>query len=334
MNEASYLGLAQAALAAGLLFAGLIAVAASVGLPWLRPTLLGMAPSVRARVLLALSALPLTGAIAGLLAVFLPSLLSWAGWSADHCHHHADHLHLCLEHPPHLATGLLAWTGLLIVAGMLLAAAASWTWQWLATQRIVARLLHASDYDAARGVYVVRTGALLALAAGLRDPRIFISSGMQQQLSPAQAAVVIAHERAHASRRDALALAAATALARLHLPGTRAWLLYDLALAAEQACDEAAFERTGDRLGVAETIVAVEKLFAHAPTRAQAGWNGSHFNGSNVPERVLFLLGERPAGAALSSHAWAALGATVLGLALLGTQLHHATESLLGLLFH
>ena len=336
MNGAgSYAGLISTALFAVLVFALPITIVLAIGYRRLRRRLDTIAPAPRARIYLGLAVLPFAGAMAGLLASFLPSLLSWAGMVADHCHLHPDHIHLCLRHPPQLTHTVLASlfvAAVLLVCGALLA---NWLLHWYNTRRLVEQLLGMSRHDQARDVHIVDTEAPLAFAAGLRAPRLFLSRLLVSQLPADQLAAVIAHERAHAKRHDALCQTVASALSRLHFPSIRNALLADMALAAEQACDEAACCASGDRLLVAEAIIAVEKLFAlHVPLLAPKLCATSHFNDSNVGERVLAILDaprlEHPAARAF----WAAGAFSLVTLAILGEPLHHATESLLGLIFH
>jgi hypothetical protein len=103
-------------------------------------------------------------------------------------------------------------------------------------------------------------------------------------------------------------------------------LLAALALASERACDEAAAERTGDRLLVAETILAVERLHAGA---AAPRLLAASFGDGAVSARVESLLDE-PAPPGDVRRAWlhaAAAAATAVALA---GPFHHALEHLLG----
>jgi Zn-dependent protease with chaperone function len=336
MNEVSgsYAGLVQAALVASLVFAAPVSLLCAVSYPTLRRVLAAWAPSARSAAVLALSLLPFMAAVAGLLATFSPSLLSWLGVIADHCHLHPDHPHLCLSHPPLLHGSTLVYAALLAGAGLCLLAAGSWTVRWIKTRRTVAQLVKLSVHHAVHGVHIVPTEAPIAFAAGLRAPRLFLSRLLLTQLTPGQLDAVIAHERAHAARFDALRQTVAAALSRLHLPATRRLLLSDLALAAEQSCDEAAGAATGDRLLVAQAIITVERLFASQAVRAPALFSAAHFTGSHVGERVQAMLDAPRAAVPVSRVVWPVLGASLLAFAVAAQPLHHATETLLGFLFH
>ena len=332
---ASYAGLMSTTLFAALVFAAATTLVSAFALRHVRSRILKIEPSARARIYLGFAALPLIGAMAGLLASFLPSMLSWAGVVADHCHLHPDHIHLCLQHPPQLAHTFVAsmfLAAVLLIGGCILA---GWLLNMYNTRRLVRRFLQTSRHDIARALHIVDTDAPLAFAAGLRSPQLFLSSRLIAQLPAEQLNAVIAHERAHAARHDALIHTLAAALSYLHLPSTRKELLLNLSLAAEQACDESACAATGDRLVVAEAIVAVERLFAmHSPGQTRKLCAINHFNDSNVDLRVMAML-EAPRLEKPSARVfWFAGIATVLMLAALGDPLHHATESLLGLIFH
>jgi hypothetical protein len=79
--------------------------------------------------------------------------------------------------------------------------------------------------------------------------------------------------------------------ALLHYPATRRRLLAELELAHEQICDAAAVQKIGDRLFVAETIVAIaRKMNAPFPTQ---DIGVIAFNGSHIDVRIRQLL-EQP----------------------------------------
>jgi Zn-dependent protease with chaperone function len=167
----------------------------------------------------------------------------------------------------------------------------------------------------------------LALTVGAFRPRVVVSEGLVRALAPDALAAVLAHERAHVRRRDALRAWLAGALSRLHLPRIRRELLAALALASERACDEAAAEATGDRLLVAEAILAVERLAPRAPAAALA----ASFGASAVPARVEGLLGDlAPPSEPRLVRLYAA--AAVASAIPLTEPLHHGVEHLLRLL--
>ncbi|MGH0032938.1 MAG: M56 family metallopeptidase [Myxococcota bacterium] len=285
-------------------------------------------PAVRSRLAWAAAAAPSlvpTLLVAACLAPGVVGLLSGAG---DHCLQHADHPHLCLVHlPATLRTPLLVVvavgaTGLALALG---AAAA----QVARQRRQLARLAVAASPASDPRRRVVPSERPFSFVAGLVRPEIWIASTLEEALPAAQLAVVLAHERAHLERHDPLRAVTAALLSWPHWPGVRRAILAELALASEQACDESAAARLGDRLRVAETLLAVERLLG---ARAPVASPGSAFGGSNVAARVRGLVGE-PAPARLPG--WVAWAAAILFAAALpagSDALHHWTEHGIGLL--
>jgi len=305
-------------------FAAVTSVCLALAWPWLRARLAGVHPALRARLVWLAAIAP--GALPALLVAlcFVPGLLAAAGLGHDHCTHHPGHAHLCLKHASIPLTR--AGMGLLALAAALLAAAIVpevvslvRTRRWLA--RLPRRAMrHADDVE------VVESETPFAFAAGLLRPRTHVAARLLESLPAPQLAAVVEHERAHARRRDPLARLAARVLSRAHLPWVRRALLSELAVATEEACDAEAGRRVGDRLAVAEAILAVERLFAAVP--APAGLTG--FGGNSVAERVRALLAVEPQAPPRQGYRIAAALACALGVAGIDP-LHHLTEHLLAL---
>jgi beta-lactamase regulating signal transducer with metallopeptidase domain len=165
-----------------------------------------------------------------------------------------------------------------------------------------------------------------SLTGGLWRREIYVSSAMANALPPRLLEAVIAHERAHARRRDGLRMLAARVLSWPQLPRVRRSILAELDLATELACDEQAGSRLSDRLVVAEAILAAERLLASTSWRAPGPLLA--FGGSSVPARVQSLLAAPPTQGTLPGR-WM-VGLLLLASWLLADPLHHATEHLLG----
>jgi Zn-dependent protease with chaperone function len=312
------------ALIVGVAFAAPTSLAVAAVWPWARRRLARAHPAARARAAWLAAVAP--AALPALLVAlcFLPGLLGAAGLVHDHCTHHPDHPHLCLIHATAALTpvriALLAAAGLLAVGAVLPdVRRLGRERRWLAAlpRRVAAP---GSDFE------IVECETPLSFAAGLWRPRVHIAAGVVRALPERQLAAVLAHERAHARRRDPLLRLTARVLSRAHLPAVRRALLADLALNSEQACDAEAGCHVGDRLAVAEAILAVERLLAGAADPAPVGLSG--FGGSSVAERVHGLLApdvRRP-----PHRSWLlAAGPALLAALLLMNGLHNATEDLL-----
>jgi hypothetical protein len=321
-----WLGFLELATLAALLFATLAVCASAALWPLLRRRLARWHPELAGWAAFLVATAPAWAPALGVALCLAPGVLGGAGLGEDHCTHHGDHPHLCLHHPAVAQGGAAA--ALLGAAGIgtafqLLRGAG----QLARARRVVAGLAGHDPAPFAADARLLANEAPVSLAVGILRPRIVVSQGLVAALAPAALACVLAHERAHARRRDALRALLARALSWPHPPRTRRALLDELRLAAERACDEVAAGQVRDRLLAAETILAVERLSRqHAP--AGAGALGCAFGESDVARRVEALLAE-PAPAPRRRLAWAAAAALALLCLAAADPLHHATEHLL-----
>ncbi|MEW6367029.1 MAG: M56 family metallopeptidase [Acidobacteriota bacterium] len=295
--------------------------------PSMRPRLVELRPQQRAIAIAVWAALPPAGGLLLTAVCFLPSILSLAGVTADHCLDHDDgHPHMCLIHPPE--TSGLTFAG--IVAATLVFALAQLhreVREHGRLRRVLRTLDRASETDDAHNVRIFDSPIPLAFAAFLLRPRVFISSRLALSLPRQLLDVVIEHERAHVRRRDRLICAAVSVLSRLHVPWIRARLLQDLSLACEQACDEEAAVRVGDRLRVASAILAVERMCSGLPALPHQAV--SSFGGTNIVPRILSLLHDA-AGSGSSGRRWTWVGMIMVALTILASDsIHHLTETIL-----
>jgi len=293
----------------------------------LRRLLAGKAPSQQARIVWWMLVTPaLAGVSYAALTIAMPSMLESSIRFAEACSSHVNSLfHLCVWHPGGSAGGPLLWAllaGLAAYAGWLAVRAALGLWR--ARQQLMAMLRLSRRPDAAGRVHVLDVEQPMALAYGIGPGHILLSTALMRHLDDTQLQVVLAHEKAHLAHRDVPYRLLAGVLSGIQLPGVRRRLLRDLDLALEQCCDAAAARAVGCPLTVAETIVAVEKMF-----RSQADLPrplSMAFFANFVPERVEALLApERPTAPYLGT----ALGVGVVAFCSLSTGwLHALTESL------
>lgn len=309
---------ALAALTFAVVVATLVGIAVRAG----KRHLATIEPMRRSRALMALAAAPVVLATAGVVACALPSLAAAAMHAGDHCGHHDGHPHLCPLHlPDHGST--FGWVILGATIAWALARVVSQLEVFAKGSALVADLRR--DGRADGDVLVVDSDAVFAVTAGLFSPSVLVSRGLAERLPPGERRAVLAHERAHVRRRDALRLAVTRILwspvpARLAEP-----LLSELALAYEEICDREAAAHVGDPLIVADAIVRAARGAPHG--LAPAVGIGEHAASLRVHRLV-----DPPVGRSV-------LGLRALLLAaifvlLLAEPLHHTTETLLGLLLH
>jgi len=289
-----------------------------------RNRLLALDPATRARALAGWSSAPCLIALALTGLCLLPLVLHLLGWPPTHC---LDN-HLCLSHPHLSPDAALGWGAFALIGFLGLSVAMTQLHRLLGARRVLTALTLASRYDAHNGVHLVESDWPIALTAGLRRPQVFVSSRLTTSLPADMLEVIFAHERAHARRRDGLKQCLVGIASLTHLPWVRRRLRADLALACEQACDEEAALRVGDRLLVAQTLLAVERLFmGSTPPQALA----TAFADSHVVERVEALLAD-PVGRprpVRRRYGWGAIGLITAILAV--EPLHRLAETLLGL---
>lgn len=285
----------------------------------------------RHRVLFLEAALALPWVLPALVvgAALAPSLLALLWPGLDHCAAHDDvHDHFCLLHPPHpsFTSWLVALCllSVLPVGARILRAA-----QRLARAHVDIAALRRAARAGDDGTMRVPTDLPLCAVVGLTRPAILLSDGARSRVSPQHLSVMLAHERAHVARRDvprhALALLAASALG----PDLARSLLSGLAIAREQACDEAAAEALGDRSSVAEAIVRTAGIFGAHPALPDGA--AAAFGPDAIESRVTSLLADPVPLPRLASAA--VLAAVVLTAAALPA-VHHVLETLLGALLH
>jgi Zn-dependent protease with chaperone function len=307
------------------LFALTLAALAAVTHPRLAPVIARLDPRTRARVLLAFTVLPSVGGATLLGIALVPKLAAVALGVADHCSSHTGHAHLCPVH---------AWPGGPNAAAVIPLAAlavilAALGWRVVRTRAALRSVASVAEGMEPDGTVRLRSPRPFAFTAGFARPAVYVSTGLRDALCPGDLTVVVEHERAHARRRDALTTWVAASLGVLHLPSTRRRLAADLQVACEQACDEEAALRVGDRVAVAAAIVRVARLQG-----AAAPWPSVAFGGGDVEARVGALLAPEIAHRPLPRLPfWIAIATATLAL-LLAAPLHHAAETLVAFLTH
>lgn len=199
-------------------------------------------------------------------------------------------------------------------AAVLVRAARSLDRDWRAQRRFRRRLpIAGTNQVCGTTVHWVQDTRPRAFCAGLLHPRVHVSVGAREALSPQQLETVVAHERHHACRRDPLRLLVVSALAEsLFFMPVLARLADRYRALAELAADEAAV-RESDRATLASALLAFGRC------------DGPQAVAGVAPERVDHLLG-RPLEWRLSAGA---IAASILALVAL-LALAFATEGIIG----
>jgi|APLak6261660806_1056025.scaffolds.fasta_scaffold00111_5 Zn-dependent protease with chaperone function len=284
------LHLIQSGLLAMLFFAGLTAGVSAAFYPKVRNRLTRMPCQLRSTIL---TFWLLSPAFFGFLLAFSGLLPAWTDnhqIATEHCSSHTNRIaHLCWFDPiVHLSDRLWA-VGISVLASIMLWNASKGIhllvkhWHFQTTLRLV------GQPDPQRGVFRIASEQLFVFSCGFFKPYAFISSRLTEQLSAKQLDVVLAHEQAHCRRRDILKRLLLSLTALFHFPAARRQLQADWELAQEQICDDAALQKAGDRLFVAETIIHLARQL-NTRMLEQDRIGVTAFNGSHIDIRIHQLL--------------------------------------------
>ncbi len=161
---------------------------------------------------------------------------------------------------------------------------------WRAARRL-ARATEPAAVPAA-GLPVVQSDAIAApLVIGVLQPRIVLPRAWTAW-SEVKLRAVLAHESAHIRRRDAvIALLARLNLCIFWFHPLAWWLERQLAVTAEQACDEAGVRALGECRAYAEVLLEIAETVRSSGARL--AWRGIGMTGAGALERRIdhLLLG-------------------------------------------
>jgi Zn-dependent protease with chaperone function len=146
-------------------------------------------------------------------------------------------------------------------------------------------------------LYTLESLRPACFALGILRPAVYLTTGLQAQLSARECQAMLAHEAVHIRRRDGLVGALLAGFYHLvPLPGS-ARLRAAWAQAVERACDAEAARQIGSPTDVAAALVRVARLVG-GPTPAVPGilWFAP---GEDLPGRVAALLAMPAVGLAV-----------------------------------
>ncbi|MEP4892202.1 MAG: M56 family metallopeptidase [Aliiglaciecola sp.] len=165
-----------------------------------------------------------------------------------------------------------SWHGLtLLLASIYLA--------WRVTKTIYARtkqsialssLLSFTDAQDAKTTngnqyYLMPVKVPVAFTSGFMSPKIYVSTGLQAQVSDEQLNIIVNHELAHVTARDPLFKVLFTTLASFYTSGIKQSLIEQYVLVTEKIADNEV-TKAYDNLDVAQTLIDVARLQKTLPT--------------------------------------------------------------------
>ncbi|MCP4445239.1 MAG: M48 family metalloprotease [Myxococcales bacterium] len=279
---------------------------------------------------LALVLPPLLGVVvAASLAMYsvFPGLLG----GVDHCDTHGHHLHLCLVHGGEWSSR--AWAVALIsgLSALAFVRAVQLIEATLRGRRRLQAIERSSERieDGEVPVFRVPSNRPFCFVAGLRSPRIFVASSLWDDSSEETRMAMLGHERGHIENGD---IGRSTVLSFSSLFGapilaSQFKLLW--ADAAERLCDRISADSSGDSTTLASALVNIVRL-----PQSLVGLSFVPEAGS-VENRVVAILTQERTGHAMATRllriAVALVAAVTITSAVLADPLHHALESLFGL---
>mgnify|MGYP001829188061 CR=1 FL=1 len=255
---------------------------AALAYPAYRRQLQASAPGSRSLLRLVYGLMPVVAS--SLVVLFMTNPFLAGLLVPEHCHGSE-----CGAHAPVLGGGTLASVGFATfgaLGGFLVLGALGWLIRGALTrlktlERLTRLTARAGDHR------VVESDGLIACCVGLLRPQVLVSRGLLAALPEAQVEAVLAHEQAHAQRRDNLRGFLVHAATLAWPRGRRELLRADLAADAEQACDVQAAAVIGDANVVIDAMRRLTSLGSEAALR-----RGVAFGEGDTAERMDCLLNE------------------------------------------
>lgn len=282
-------------------------------------------PATRGRRVVLTASIPWLVALSVGAAALATAAAKALGWIADHCPDHGlGHPHLCFSHLPAVD---LSWMHGAVLGAVAVPVAVCLARLIRAEYRATRSLNQLKVLAASRGrLRILSAAAPFALAGGILQPVVLLSSGLLKQLSSLERRVVLAHEAAHLRHGDARRNLFFELLLMLHLPTVRRKLRMQWQRTLEERADDAAAQRFGSER-VVETLLHVARLKLHQPRP------GFSVAGTNLAHRAQRLLDGAGASGRRAQVSFEMVYATLLGTVFTAVILgHHALETLLGLI--
>lgn len=240
---------------------------------------------------------------------------------SDHCH--GD----CGDHVPLINSPWLAGAGVCLLFALVAGLAVHFSLSLSRGIKMRRQLKLLTTPD--QGFQRVNSPVAAVFTLGWWQPEVYVSSALLSHCQQQDLSVILAHEKAHLTRRDNLALLLVKVFTCMLPRRLQQDVLADMHLLCEQACDFASAKRHKP-VQVAETLVRIGRLLKSQHTgHAEVT---THFDGSDLELRVQALLDisqrKRLAGWQLSFL----LGLTLIMLYCALSPLHHGVEWLIELL--
>ncbi len=301
------------------------------------PIVRRLAPKWRARIRLSALFAPLCVGTLGVFVALLPSLLHAAGIASDHCSHSLKHghTHLCFLHGTSAASGPWSVIVASALAFILVRIALVVTHAWRASRLFSSIVSTSRVTRLGDGAYHFDSDLPFCVTAGVIRPRVYISSAAAHALGSDCVTAALAHERGHVARHETRMRLLGAIAAVFHLPPCARSILHLWHTDSEFLCDQFASRRTGSATLVAEALVRFQRAMLEVGADTPHAAACLCTQGSALSARVVSLLSTNTEeGSIRDEIPTLMIGVFVLlaGLGLQVPRVHHALESLVGLL--
>lgn len=236
--------------------------------PALRRLLMPCDASLRSLACLILGLIPPAASLLVLVLVMHPD---WANVLVpEHCHQGQ-----CDSHSPLFSVSSLGGMSLVATSVMVLCLLLVFCLRNLRSgQARIATLFRMVSRKTTPRYEVIESPGLLAWCCGLVQPRVLVSRGLLERLTPTQLEVVLVHEEEHVRRRDNLRHTVLHWASVFWPAGIRQQISADVALDAEKSCDNAACKSVEDP----EILRSVIDLLCHATPHAVVAKRAAFFH--------------------------------------------------------
>ena len=280
---------------------------------------------------LALVLPPLLGVI---VAVSLAVYSAFPGWlgGVDHCDTHGHHLHLCLIHGGEWSSrtwALALVSGLSALAVVRSAQLIEATMRGRRRLRTVERSSQRIE-DGEIPVFRAPSSRPFCFVAGLRSPRIFVASSLWDNSSVEEREAMLGHEHGHIENGDIWRSTTLSFFALFGAPILASHFKRLWSDATERLCDRMSADRSGDSTAIATALVNMVRAPQMIGALSFVPTPGA------VENRVVAVLTQERTGQPLATRllhfSVALIAVATITSAVIADPLHHALESLFGLI--
>jgi Zn-dependent protease with chaperone function len=236
-------------------------------------------------VLWSMVALPwIMGFIASILLSFFDSELnSWQNIIPGIHWHHIDEFNFKSWH------GIL---GVLVVSFVIFALVKSAVNLFKNIQKI--NVLKSLSHIESDNTYLLDTDNPMAFVGGYIKPKVFITTGMKEQLNSEELEIVLLHEYEHVRCKDSLKKLIFRLLSSVYLGKTSIRLQSAMNLTIEHCADNAITFEISDKSKVAETLLKVKSLLNQSTDKKYDTTALCHYGYDEIDLRIRYLLLPEP----------------------------------------